>query len=85
MHGKTLHVREPLSQEEYCEAPEILEELFEHVALNLKDACLEGVRLRDGSKLHLCTIAIKGDWPFLVPCTSLAHVVNFGLKNYIYI
>ena len=57
----------PCSQEEYADDPDLLEELFEHVALNLKDACLQGVQLRDGSRLHLCTVGVKGDWPFLVP------------------
>ena len=49
------------------DTPEALDDLFEHAARNLRDACLEGVTLRDGSKLHLCTIGVKGDWPFLAP------------------
>ena len=60
-----------LSQEDYAQTPEVLDQFFAHIVEDLRSAQLEGVMLRDGRPLWLNPIGIKGDWPFLEPCHQL--------------
>ena len=66
--GVTLCTRFLLSvlpKEAYANDPRPLDQLFEHICLDLREACHTGVQLADGTFMHLAPIGVKGDWPFL--------------------
>ena len=52
-------------KENYGEDGRSLEDVFQHICSDLREAYLSGVTLEDGSKLHLVPLGVKGDWPFL--------------------
>ncbi|CAE7666815.1 unnamed protein product [Symbiodinium sp. CCMP2456] len=54
-----------MPKEQYAKSAQPLEDLFERLCEDLQSAFRDGVQLMDGSKLHLCPIGVKGDWPFL--------------------
>ena len=43
-----------------------LEDLFEHMCLDMQNLCLNGITLSDGKKAYISILGCKGDWPFLV-------------------
>ena len=54
-----------LPKETYADNQQPLDELFEQICLNLREAYDSGVQLADGTTIHLAPIGVKGDWPFL--------------------
>ena len=67
-----------MPKEVYQDDAEPLNDLFERICSDLQDAWASGVQLEDGTKLHLATIGVKGDWPWLDSCCKLAYhfVIN---------
>ena len=73
--GVTLSTRLVMAvmpREAYAEDPQPLQDLFEELCKNLRDACESGVQLQDGSKMHFACIGVKGDWPWLDASRNLA-------------
>ena len=66
------------AQEQYAESEQPLQDLFECLCQDLRSAFLDGVELMDGSKLHLCPIGVKGDWPFLASWLFKYNLVVLG-------
>ena len=62
----------------YATDDQPLESLFEHICRDLRTAYMEGVTLKDNSKLHLVPLGLKGDWPFLEPCRQSASGLKVG-------
>ena len=56
-----------LPKEVYTDDPEPLNDMFEEICKNLRDAWESGVELQDGSRMYLAVIGVKGDWPWLDP------------------